>query len=189
MFEVFRKLMYARQIQFEKGRIILMKEPVTMGPASTFVYILKNSKKIEETSYFIYRGSKEAVQKGFGDAIMRAYGLKKDKLRQWLKDIAEFTGWGTLEFIKLDFTERTAIIRAVNSTVAELYGKTDKPVDHILRGYIAGGGSVSFEQNVDAIETKCKAMGHKYCEFIVAPRNILQRKFKDSGLLWQIKIS
>ena len=186
MFDLFKKLLMARQLEFERGKIILMNEPVVIGPAWTYVYILKKSKNFESSAQSIYKGAKESVEKGFGAAIRKSYGLKKEKLRQWLKDIAELTGWGTIEFIKVDWKHGEAIIHAQNSTIAELYGKSKKPVDHVLRGYIAGGGVVSSEMKVDAVETKCKAMGSSYCEFIVKPTSVL-KKSKDPNIIWQLR--
>ena len=58
----------------------------------------------------------------------------------------------------------------VNSPVVKsLKERTNFPVDHIARGLHAGAAEVIFKCSMDAVETKCQAMGDQYCEFILKP--------------------
>ncbi|MBU1120992.1 4-vinyl reductase, partial [Candidatus Micrarchaeota archaeon] len=48
-----------------------------------------------------------------------------------------------------------------------LQGKISFPVDHFVRGILAGLFSNAFHTDLDCLELKCIASGSSECEFIV----------------------
>ena len=53
------------------------------------------------------------------------------------------------------------------SRFAEVYGPSKEPIDDIVRGFIAGGASLLFSKDVEAVETKCISKGDRFCEIVV----------------------
>ena len=47
-----------------------------------------------------------------------------------------------------------------------LKGKVKKPVDHFIRGLIAGWATASFKWDIDVIEQECSALGSDKCKFV-----------------------
>jgi predicted hydrocarbon binding protein len=126
----------------------------------------------------IYLSSKEGGE-SLGNAFKKKFSLKDAKLALLLKDLASMGGWGSFEFVKMDFSESTLICVVRDSPFARLSSLRGQKVCHIIRGLLAGGTSIGFNKDVDCIETKCVADGSNVCEFIIKPKN----KFKEKALV------
>jgi predicted hydrocarbon binding protein len=171
MFDLAKKLMMARQIKMDKGSLILLEQKMVMCPAVTFVF-LPSLVGDNDIGKHIYYACKLADEQGFTKGIRKRYGLEGGKLIQWMANIAMLGGWGDIQVMKLDMKQKRAIVQARNSPIALQYppSKSSKvPVDHIMRGYMAGAAEVAFGTPTDFIETKCQAMGDPHCEFIAKP--------------------
>jgi len=170
----------ARQITFEEGQIKVADETAIMIHGHALIkltdIVVKRMGKKGVTS--IYLASKEGG-KSLGLAFKKKFNLTESKLADLLKDLAMMGGWGSFEFVKLDFTEKVLICRAKQSPFAQLTELRGKKVCHIIRGLLAGGAGVGFNKDVDCIETKCLAEGSSICEFIVKPKE----KFKEKQLV------
>lgn len=60
-------------------------------------------------------------------------------------------------------------------------GATSKrPICLYNSGYSSGWCSEAFSLNLDAEEIKCRAMGHKYCRFVMAPPDKLEERVKET---------
>ena len=66
-----------------------------------------------------------------------------------------------------------------NNPIAEKFYPSKQPIDHVLRGFNAGGGSPVHERIINTIETDCKAVNGKFCIHLNAATEVLkQSKFK-----------
>jgi predicted hydrocarbon binding protein len=67
------------------------------------------------------------------------------------------------------------VVRITNSPVSQIIkssgAKIGCPVDGLARGMYAGSANVIFKCDMDAVETRCVAMGDPYCEFVLKPRD------------------
>jgi predicted hydrocarbon binding protein len=97
--------------------------------------------------------------------------LTQSKASRWGIDLIALSGWGVPEIEKIDFKKNEATFLLRNSTVARELLNSNKPVDHLFRGLLAGGMSFGTKTNLDAIETHCVAKGDKICKFHVMPSN------------------
>ena len=169
MFDFFKKLMLARQVQIEKGSMLLLGQRMLILPALTFVYLQKAANDKEMINKYIYYCCKLADVLGFTKGIQERYGLKHENLIKWMMDVAMLAGWGKFEIISMDTEKLTMVAHVKNSAVASLFGPSKFPIDHAIRGFIAGASEALYKKPIDTIETKCQAMGNQYCEFITKP--------------------
>jgi predicted hydrocarbon binding protein len=170
MFDVVKKLLFSRQLKLEKGMIELLGNPAVMFPASIFSFLLLNSKDKEKTGRELYYSSKESSKKTLTNYIKSNYKMKPSELINIMTDIAMLGGWGEWKLIILSDIKKHSIMHITNSPIVRsIKIKTNLPVDHVMRGLHAGAAEIIFNCEMDAVETRCQAMGHPYCEFILKP--------------------
>jgi len=183
MLAFFKKLMFARQLKMEKGNFKILEQRIMITPAWTFSYMLKNSKNYWETANLIYLGCKLSTQKGFSEGLFKKFKIKPRDLPDWLKNVNELSGNGETEILKIDYHSCESRIKVKDSPIVETFGNSDRPVDHPLRGYFAGGASAAFKTDVECIEISCQSMGHKFCNFVIMPREKLLKLINCSDNL------
>ncbi|RLE62957.1 MAG: hypothetical protein DRJ38_08650 [Thermoprotei archaeon] len=84
------------------------------------------------------------------------------------KAFFRMSGFGILEIIYLDFEKKEVLLRVYDSFECSLYENEKKPMGNLVRGIFAGWFSELFKtQKIEVTETKCIAVGDKYCEFLV----------------------
>lgn len=93
------------------------------------------------------------------------FGLKPAGVARFMARMGGQIGWGKLSIEKLDLANRSLTATAQNSPFAAAYGRSRRPVCHILRGIFGGLGEVIFGTPVKVIETQCAAKGDKLCRF------------------------
>jgi len=90
---------------------------------------------------------------------------KKEDVLSLLRETYRASGWGIIEFEEINYKEGRAKVRIKQHVVPESLGKSDRPVCHDIRGYLAGIFSRYFGRRISAAEVKCMAAGNEYCEF------------------------
>lgn len=174
MFDLFKKLLFSRQLSLEKGKVIMLGSPMCVTPASIFIDIQKDLEKAlgKKNAYKrIYEGSKEGGIK-FAKKLYEVYKLKGEKLLRWEFDVVMLAGWGEFNLINFDRNKKTMRVEVKNSPIAIGYGKSRTPVDCYISGFAAGGAEVALEIPMKVKEIKCLSMGHGYCEFTAGPEKI-----------------
>ncbi len=76
-------------------------------------------------------------------------------------------GWGRLEPVSLDEPQGRLVVEVEGSPFAEAYGRSSRPVCHLLRGVLAGLGRTVFGAEAETEETACAARGDPRCRFEV----------------------
>jgi len=168
MFDLFKKLLMAGQIRFEEGSIAFLNERVVITTAELFVNLMNKFKNDEKTCLNLYLASKHSHVKGFSEAVSKKYKLKQMELAKWLVNTGNVSGWGNMKFTAEDDSTKMFVIEVRNGISQNM--KSDVPVDHFLRGQIAGGASSAFDIDFDCIERKCIAARDECCEFVIKPR-------------------
>lgn len=184
-----QKLVLARQIRFEKGKIGLSNQRVVISPIEPIIAITEILLEEETLIPKVYEKIRNSFSEGFADGISRLYKVEDLNLTKWLVDVSNMGGWGKTTLVKFDNKAHTGILRVEDSPLITYFkGKTKKPVDHIWRGITAAGASRIFNDDIDFIETKCAAMGNtKVCEFIYKPRKSLTPEEKKM-YGWQLSL-
>ena len=167
----FQELTLAKQISFTQGDISLLGNRVTIVHATFWAeYTLKinnDPKRVLE----LYEISKSSFRDGMSKSIGKKYGLSFNDFFKWLTNIAMFAGWGKLTWLDLNEKNKNGVISVENSPVVEiLKNKVNLPIDHLIRGFIAGGASGWLNADIDAFESECAATGKNNCKFIFKPK-------------------
>ncbi len=173
MFEFATKLLLGRQFQIEKGSIKLLERSILLVPAEVLVQVYKANK---DQGRLVYNASVKAA-KEMSTHYEKRLGIKGTKLEDLLINLTELAGWGVMRVVTERDEDARAVFNIENSNVAITYGKSKEPVDHLARGFLAGGASVIFKEDVECVETKCLAMGSPYCQFIVDRAEALKKDF------------
>jgi hypothetical protein len=162
MYTLLSKLLLSGKMKFNIGRINMFGDAM--------VIISANSLK---------KMSDDAMQngkKGIMDLYLQgwAYGFKitldlskslklktfEDKYRISM-DIISLIGFG--DYKTVSYRKGNAYWKVLNNPFAMQYYKTDKMVDHYLRGVNAGGGTIVQDNLMYCIEKECTAQNGKYC--------------------------
>lgn len=168
----------AKELKFSEGNITLFKQNLFFIPSDTIVKIIHNN-SVEDNAY-IYNISKEIGFNWFKNMI-GSHGLSIREIVKWGLQTLTFSGWGKLSLKDLD--EQAGYSRTLlqDSVVSKIYlnnyGVSEIPVDHIVRGLMAGGGCIIHKNpTIEMVETKCMAKGNKYCEIVAKPREFFKDK-------------
>jgi len=76
-------------------------------------------------------------------------------------------GWGKIELDLTRHNQGLVVIHIDEPIFAGFVGKSDKPVESLTAGLLAGLFAAVFEQDLDCYQTQCKACGHKNATFIL----------------------
>jgi len=189
VFNFTKKLLFARQFKMEKGRVFLLNTRISFFQPSTFAYMLINSKNRFQLSREMYYASKKSFSETFINHVKTKYKPKTRELIEIMFNLAMMSGWGDWSLVKLDLKEKHSVIRMVNSPISELIKKEkikiECPVDSLARGMHAGAAKIIFQTDVDAVETRCIALGDPFCEFVLKP-SIKWKKEPDKKLYAQL---
>jgi predicted hydrocarbon binding protein len=176
MFDVFKKLLMARQISFDSGEIKLLEQSMLIVPMKLMVIIHKELEK-QGKELLLYTTAKSTGKEFMLKAAGR-FGMKKQDLIKWSFDLVGLGGYGQgqLHALKTEGSYRVNIM-LLNSPYARMYGKSSKPIDIIYKGFISGMGDIVSERDdIHTVETKCISKGDKLCEFISMPKEEFDKK-------------
>jgi len=97
--------------------------------------------------------------------LSEKYGVKDMELISTFVQASKATGWGIAEVKNIDFKRISGTVIVKECFEALAREKKPYKVCYWIRGFIAGFHSAVFGQPVEAVETKCLAVGDEYCEF------------------------
>jgi predicted hydrocarbon binding protein len=165
--DIFEKLMLARQLSFKEGEIDLLGQRLVMLPSIVFSdYTMAINDSPDKVAEF-YKSVKSSSKANFAVSVGKSYGFNFQNYFDWMTKIVILSGWGIWKWDFLDEEKKSGKISVTNSPVAEnLKGKVKCPVDHIIRGFMAGGASASLKTDVDVVEEECVALGAPQCKFV-----------------------
>lgn len=166
---IFKKFLMARQVEMENGRFAVSGVRLIGSAVSTLVSIQEevihdmgnNGVKILYTGGKI--GGNELVKK-----LMKMMGLSGMKTVDLLAiGCTEMLGWGIVSVLKCDFDKNHAVFNVEDSPLG--VKRQSKAFCHIERGLIAGAMEEIFGKKMDAVEVKCRSLGHPFCQFDIKP--------------------
>ena len=166
MLDLVTNLALTRKLEFSNGEIKLFGTNLFLIPPYVYVILLKELEK-QNQQEIIYNSSKNSAYNLF--RRLSKY-LNKEKKEKFLDDVPKFLnllGLGETKITKSDFDKQIFIFSLNESLNAELYGKTDHPVDLQFAGLLAGSVSFIFQKEFICKELECKSIGFGYCKFEV----------------------
>lgn len=172
------KLLISKQLRFDEGQIVFLEEPMAFVPIDFYVHLTKEILRKRREMIEVYL---DAWKAGviFMRRVAKRYSMSKFEERyKEAMDVISSAGFGdyqTLEFVPAKYS----YFKIFNNPIAEKFYPSKKPIDHVLRGFNAGGGTPVHERIINTIETECKAVNGKFCIHLNAATEILrQSKFK-----------
>lgn len=97
--------------------------------------------------------------------LSEKYNVKGDELLSAIIQAIKATGWGIVEVRTIDFKNLSGTIIVKECFEALAREKKPYKVCHWIRGFVAGFLSLVLHQPIEAVETKCLAVGDEHCEF------------------------
>jgi predicted hydrocarbon binding protein len=159
------KFIFTGQVKFNEGNFHLIDIPFLLFPCKILSDFLFNAS--EEEAKKIYYSVKKSV-KNFVPLLKAKPNYAGISLVNFSNNFFSNSGFGHLKVVQFDEKNCRAIISVSSSPFSFPFsGKSNKPIDHILRGILAGTFSYALEKDLDCVETKCIAMNSSDCEFIV----------------------
>lgn len=171
------KLLFARQLNFEKGKLTIFGQRVTIIPASLLLLLNKRCTEDKQFARVIYQAMKDSVYE-FCQAVSKRFGIKREEMAQFLMKLTEMNGYGILSVPKLDYRAKVAVFHVYGLPSEALAGqlKAGVVVDHYWAGMLAGGVAFAFDDfNINVLETSCVANRKGYCRFVAALPAVLRR--------------
>jgi predicted hydrocarbon binding protein len=112
------------------------------------------------------------IAKRFEQDMAGYYGtaLREFTLAKTLANLADYFshhGWGRVTFDLTRHDQGLILVTATEPVYADLVGKSEKPVESLTAGMLAGLASELFGQDLDCVQTKCKAVGHDAAVFVI----------------------
>jgi hypothetical protein len=98
------------------------------------------------------------------------FGLKPAEVARFMARMGGQIGWGKFTIERLNMAKRTLEATVRGSAFAEAYGRSQRPVCHVIRGIFGGLCEAVFDTKVKVAEDKCIAKGDRCCRFRVTPR-------------------
>lgn len=182
MLKIFADLLMHGEIKIERGSFVVLGQRLLMSPMPFFLELTKNVLNDPKKSIELYELCKKALVHNFSVPLAKKYGLTGLKLVDTLQKFGEIGGWGEIDMLDYDETNKRAIVRINNTPIGSYLRNTNsKPVDHIVRGFMAGSASGVFNKDMDYVEVKCVAKGDPYCEFIAKEKAEFLKE--DSALI------
>jgi predicted hydrocarbon binding protein len=159
---------------FEEGKVTFYGQDVLIIPYIPIMEYMAQISNDTESTKIIYSMTKEAMLEN-REGIIKVYKASGDS--DWICNTINLFGQGKIKY-ENSATEPIGVIILENSISAKDIKYTTKyPIDHILRGIIAGIVSVVLDKDIDAIETMCCATGSSNCKFFIATKEDIENKF------------
>lgn len=161
------KFIFTNGLQYRQNNFYFVNLPFVMLPVDALAAVAElEDKRLNMSMYYSVKGAiMEDVKKKF----QIDFGVEGEKGLEFMESYFMASGWGQLERTDLDFGASRCLISVINSPIAKACRGAKRPVDTILRGFIAGIFSIYFRRDVECIEVKCSALGEDHCDFVVKP--------------------
>lgn len=185
LFELFK---LAKTLKFGDGTILLMSTPVNIIPTDILCDLQKDMIKAVGVPK-AYEAFYESAKKGaldYNKEFIKIHKFKdKRDIIEWQWKIVTLAGWGKWKVASIT-NENVLTARVENSPFPRIFGRSDYPVDFIPAGFSAGGISAASNEQFEALETKCMAMGDPYCEIVVGPPKVIEAKKQALWRKWKL---
>lgn len=95
------------------------------------------------------------------------FNFSNPEIVKFMMRMGNQIGWGNFTLKEYDQKAKRLAVVVTHSPFAQAYGASSHGVCHLIRGVLAGMGSVLFESDCGAEEKTCRAKGDADCLFVV----------------------
>jgi len=173
-----KKMIFARQISFDKGRFEMFGIRGVILPVFTFTKLIEEvyGEKGEKVFDILFEAGKHHGHFGIEEVGRQNKASKREFLEEVI-DAGNVMGLGEAEVRNLDMREKKMRITLSDSPFAEQFRDSDvlksidHPIDHFQRGVFHAIGEEILESEVISRENKCVFVGDNICEIIIEAKN------------------
>ncbi len=169
-----QKMMFAKQLEIEEGRIELLGFRMVMLPAYTLTKFIEELYKVHgDEAFDIVKRVGKHHGRYATDVLGREHEIPPRRFIHETLDSSGILGLGKLEAEIMNFDEGKMVFRIEGSPFPEQFRQSnilsdvEGPVDHLQLGMLIGIASDLFDTPVTARETKCEFLGHTHCKLAV----------------------
>ena len=166
---ILKKTLGHHSFEFKDGMLMCWNmanvlEPLSYMVVKDFCTFAHFGKKAIDLQYYLLK-SRAKIGMEF---LHKQWGYKDvKKVVEYQLQTAGLMGRGILKLSRFDTNLKNAIIKTSKNPFAQMYKNffsvQKQPIDHYLRGGMAGIFSYAFGCDMVAIETQCEAMGKPMC--------------------------
>ncbi len=177
-----KKLILLQGIDLGRGEINVMGGRMMLLPVEILAEMVHRSGNSPEVAQLLYESCRVTTEDHYR-YMKEKKGMGEKELLDWSKELMGFIGWGKGRYIESGVTKGNLCLEMENSSVAveylKKYGKSEKPVCHMLCGGAAGIlNAVNGRSDMVTVETACLAKGDPKCVIIGKPRSQLAKEGK-----------
>ena len=121
----------------------------------------------EQAGESLYRGGFEGGRLST-TTYREIHGFSDREIIDFMMRMGREIGWGRPSLDRYSPEQGVLEVRVTGSAFAEAYGSSSRPVCHLIRGVVAGMGSVLLGRSCRALEPACEAMGDACCRFTLS---------------------
>ena len=170
----FEMLVLSQKLSFSDGRVTFYGQDILIFPVLSimgYIDLIGNSTESTKEVYYMVKESMLENKQNLKKAYKPSDGVN------WIYNTLNLYGLGKVSF-GTSTIPPTGEIFVENSPFANgLNGKVNAPIDHILRGIIAGMVSAIFDNDYDVIEVECCVIGSNRCKLILDSKENLSKNF------------
>lgn len=164
----FDRFIFTNNLKYVHNNFYLINLPFLIIPNELLVGLVRRENT--ELNKDIYYTIRSATRRSLVRQFNLDFRLEGERALNLVEQFFTAAGWGGIKRTDLDAEKHRAIVSVSNSPIAQtLKGKVTRPVDHFLRGILAGLFSDFFKTDVECFEKECIATNQKECLFIIKP--------------------
>ncbi len=171
-------LLMSRKLSFEEGRIYLYGKGVLMLPMAPIANYFSAVNNDDTTVKNTYSMSKSAILSEYKENLSSSFKSSAGHA-EFLRNNINLYGYGFAEFENSNFAIPGDVFIKDSPFVEALKGVVKKPIDHVLRGILAGVVTAATGQDTDAIELNCAAVSGEKCIMHLDTKAKLTAEFSE----------
>ncbi|MDE1851359.1 MAG: 4-vinyl reductase [Candidatus Micrarchaeota archaeon] len=171
----FEMLIMSRKMAFQDGTVTLYGENVLIFPAPSIIKYICLTGTDPKNAKELYHMAKESILERRGN--INSTGNSEADV-SWVIDTVNLYGLGKLHYQETAGTAPAGIIIVENSPFSNSPDcMVGAPMDHILRGILAGMASAVFNKELEAVETECRVVGSSVCKIALDTKENLMKRY------------
>ncbi|RJQ21357.1 hypothetical protein C4580_02335 [Candidatus Woesearchaeota archaeon] len=172
-----------KELQYADGSLLLMGVPSFLFALNSLVVMQESlGKEFGQKGLSVFYHMLGYQAANAAKMMMNRFGFLIEQAMRMQQGHLDMLGAGRVDFVRLDLKNAEFILRGEPTFAREYvrtFGVQKQPVDWMVRGGAAYMLNAYLgRSDLVGVETRCIAMGHKYCEFMVCPKKKVGAGYK-----------
>ncbi len=163
------KFIFSNNLRYKENNFYLLNTPFVMLPVRLLGSLLRN-----ETPQFVqslYDSVKKTTLENLTKEFLQEGEMDPKKMLEFFETYFTASGFGFLQNIDFDLEQKHAMVTLTNNPlVGRMDFFSELPIDHIMRGVLAGLFSKAMKTSLECVETQCSVFKKfNACRFMIKP--------------------